>query len=340
MTNIITMGEIMLRLTSPGNLRLEQAQSFDVFYGGDEANVAVSLSIFGLDVAFITKLPQNSFGQEAIRQLKKYGVNTDFIKTDDQRIGINFYEIGTSIRPSRVIYDRANSSMSGVNPDDFDFDEIFNNAIWFHTSGITPALSKKTEKITRIALKKAKEKGLTVSMDLNYRKKLWSPKKARSIMADLMQYVDVCIGNEEEADKVLGFVPKNTDVNEGELNLEGYKDIFKEMKSRFGFKIIGTTLRESYSASDNGWSVLVYDGKQFYHSKKYNIHLVDRGGGGCAFAAGLIYGLVKEMPLGETVEFAAASSALKQTILGDFNIITREEVISLAMGDVSGRIQR
>ena len=340
MTNIITMGEIMLRLTSPGNLRLEQAQSFDVFYGGDEANVAVSLSIFGLDVAFITKLPQNSFGQEAIRQLKKYGVNTDFIKTDDQRIGINFYEIGTSIRPSRVIYDRANSSMSGVNPDDFDFDEIFNNAIWFHTSGITPALSKKTEKITRIALKKAKEKGLTVSMDLNYRKKLWSPQKAKSIMADLMQYVDVCIGNEEEADKVLGFVPKNTDVNKGELNLEGYKDIFKEMKSRFGFKIIGTTLRESYSASDNGWSVLVYDGKQFYHSKKYNIHLVDRGGGGCAFAAGLIYGLVKEMPLGETVEFAAASSALKQTILGDFNIITREEVISLAMGDVSGRIQR
>jgi 2-dehydro-3-deoxygluconokinase len=340
MTNIITMGEMMLRLTPPDNLRLEQTQSFNIFYGGDEANVAVSLSIFGLDVAFITKLPQNPFGQEAINQLKKFGINTDFIKKGGQRIGINFYEIGAAMRPSRVIYDRTNSAISDASPDDFDFDEIFDNATWFHTSGITPALSEKTEKITKIALKKAKEKGLTVSMDLNYRKKLWSPEKAKSVMTDLMQYVDVCIGNEEDTEKVLGFVPKNTDINKGELNLDGYRDIFKEMKTRFDFKIIGTTLRESYSASDNGWSALVYDGKQFYHSKKYNIHLVDRGGGGCAFAAGLIYGLVKEMPLGETVEFAAAASALKQTILGDFNLITREEVMNLATGDASGRIQR
>jgi 2-dehydro-3-deoxygluconokinase len=337
---INTMGEIMLRLTPPGNLRFEQSSYFDIFYGGDEANVAVSLSLFGLDVAYITKLPKNPFGEEALNQLRRYGVNTEYIQRGGKRIGINFYEIGAAMRPSRVVYDRSNSSISEAGVEDFDFDRIFKGSEWFHTSGITPALSDRSAKLTKKAMGKAKELGLTVSMDLNYRKNLWTSEKAQSVMTDLMQYVDICIGNEEDAEKALGFKPKDTDVYKGKLDLEGYKEIFKEMQKKFGLKIIGTTLRESYSASDNGWSAIIYDGKEFYLSKKYNIHIVDRGGGGCAFAAGLIYGFVKKMNPDEIVEFATAASALKQTILGDINLVSVEEVLNLTRGDISGRIQR
>ena len=340
MSMINTMGEIMLRLTPPGNQRFEQSSQFNVFYGGDEANVAVSLSIFNLDVAYITKLPDNPFGDEAINQLRRYGVNTEYIKRGGKRIGINFYEIGAAMRPSRVVYDRANSSISEADMEDFDFEKIFKDSVWFHTSGITPALSDKSSELTKNAMQKAREMGLTVSMDLNYRENLWTSEKAQSVMTDLMQYVDICIGNEEDAEKALGFKPEDTDVYKGKLGIEGYKKIFKEMHKRFGLKIIGSTLRESYSASDNGWSAIVYDGKEFYISKKYNIHLVDRGGGGCAFSAGLIYGFIKKMSIGEIVEFAVAASALKQTIMGDINLVNLPEVLNLVKGDISGRIQR
>ena len=340
MSQVITMGENMMRLTPPDNLRFEQTTSFNVMYGGDEANVAVSLSIFGIDSAFTTKLPKNPLGEAVINSLKRYGVNTDFIVRGGSRIGINFYEIGAAIRPSKVVYDRSGSSIAGAEVSDFDFDKIFKGAKWFHVSGITPALSERTTKITEKAMITAKQKGLTVSVDLNYRRKLWSPERAREVMTPLMEYVDICIGNEEDTEMTLGFKPKGTDVYKGKLNLKGYKEIFYKMKEKFNFKIIGTTLRESYSASDNGWSTFVYDGKDFYHSRKYDIHLVDRGGGGCSFAAGLIYGLLTGLTIKEANEFAAATSALKQTIYGDFNLVSVDEVMNIIKGDKSGRIQR
>lgn len=340
MSKVVTMGEMMLRLMPSNNLRIEQAPAFDAIYGGDESIVAVSLARFGIESAYVTKLPDNPLGRGALNSLRSHGVNTDFIVTGGERLGLNFYENGASIRPSKVIYDRRHSSIAEANPADFDFDKIFTGARWFHVSGITPALSDNTSAITEAAMSAAKRHGVTVSVDLNYRRKLWSPEKARKVMTGLMQYVDVCIGNEEDAEITLGFKPANTDVFKGEINLEGYKDVFKQMKERFGFKVVASTLRESYSASDNGWSALVYDGQEFHHSRKYEIHLVDRGGGGASFAAGIIYGLIEGKSLAETTEFAVAASALKQTILGDFNLVTVDEVIQLMKGDTSGRVQR
>ncbi len=340
MSRIVTMGEMMMRLIPPNNLRFEQTASFDVHYGGDESIVAVMLSRLNLDTAYVTKLPDNPFGQMAINHLRSHGVDISLIAMGGKRMGLNFYENGASIRPSKVIYDRADSAIAEAELSDFDFDRIFTGAQWFHLSGITPALSKKTEALTEKALKIAKQHGVTVSVDLNYRRKLWTPEKARKVMIRLMQYVDVCIGNEEDAEIMLGFKPSGTDVYKGEIDIVGYRDIFTQMKKQFGFKYIATTLRESYSASDNGWSVLVYDGKEFCHSRKYDIHLIDRGGGGASFSAGLIFGLVTGMSLRETTEFAAAASALKQTITGDFNLVTLNEVMELVKGDASGRVQR
>ena len=336
----MTLGEMMLRLMPSNNLRIEQAASFDAIYGGDESIVAVSLARFDIPTAYVTKLPDNPVGRAALNHLRSHGVNADFICTGGERLGLNFYENGASVRPSKVIYDRKHSAIAEAELSDFDFDKIFENAEWFHVSGITPALSDKAAALTEAAMRTAKKHGLTVSVDLNYRRKLWSPEKARKVMTGLMAYVDVCIGNEEDADITLGFKPANTDVFRGEINLDGYKEVFKQMKAQFGFKVIATTLRESYSASDNGWSALVYDGDVFYHSRKYDIHLVDRGGGGASFAAGLIYGLLTGKTLQETAEFAVAASALKQTILGDFNLVTVDEVMQLAKGDASGRVQR
>lgn len=255
-------------------------------------------------------------------------------------MGLNFYENGASVRASNVVYDRKYSAISSAEPEEFDFDGIFSDADWFHVAGITPAISPKAAVLVEAAMKAAKKHNVTVSVDLNYRSKLWSPEEAQAVMIPLMQYVDVCIGNEEDAEKVLGFKPENTDITKGELDIEAYKDVFIKLKERFGFKYIGSTLRESFSASDNGWSTMIYDGKEFYHSKKYNIHLVDRGGGGASFAAGMIYGLLNNMSLQDTCEFATAASALKQTITGDFNLATLDEVKKLMGGDASGRVQR
>lgn len=340
MAKVITMGEIMLRLSTPGYQRILQSDSFDVNYGGGEANVAVSLANYGHDAYFITKVPKNLIGDSALAALKKYNVNCDYVAKGGERLGIYFLETGASMRASNVIYDRAHSSIAEAEPSDFDFDKIFDGADWFHFTGITPAISDKAALLTEEACKDAKRKGLTVSVDLNFRKKLWSSEKAQRVMTNLMQYVDVCIGNEEDAEKVLGFKPGNTDVTSGELELAGFKDIFKQMVDKFGFKYVVSSLRESYSASDNGWSGCIYDGKTFYHSRKYNIRIVDRVGGGDSFAGGLICGLLDGKSMEDALEFGVAASALKHTIPGDFNLVSRAEVEALVGGDASGRVQR
>ncbi len=337
---VVTLGEIMLRLSTPDFKRFVQADSFEVTYGGGEANVAAALCNYGLNGTFVSKVPANPIGQAAINHLRRYGVDTQFVARGGKRLGIYFLETGASMRASQVVYDRADASISEVEASEFDFDKILDGADWFHTTGITPALSDKAAALTLAALKAAKAKGITTSIDLNYRKKLWSKEKARQVMTELCQYVDVCIGNEEDADTTLGFKAEGTDVTKGELNLDGYKSVFKQMKEKFGFKYIASTLRESHSASDNGWSALVYDGNEFYHTKEYNVRIVDRVGSGDSFASGFIFGLVTGMKLGDAAEFGVAASAIKHTIPGDLNHATLGEVQELVKGDGSGRVQR
>lgn len=337
---VVTLGEIMMRLSTPDFKRFVQSDSFDVTYGGGEANVAAALCNYGLNGTFVTKVPNNPLGQSAINHLRRYGVDTQFIARGGNRLGIYFLETGASMRASQVVYDRADASISDVDASEFDFDKIFEGADWFHTTGITPALSDKAAALTEAALKAAKARGITTSIDLNYRKKLWTKEKAREVMTRLCQYVDVCIGNEEDADTTLGFTSKGTDVTKGELNLDGYKDVFQQMKAKFGFKYIASTLRESHSASDNGWSALVYDGAEFYHTKSYEVRIVDRVGSGDSFASGFIYGLVTAMKMSDAAEFGVAASAIKHTIPGDLNHATLAEVKDLVGGDGSGRVQR
>jgi 2-dehydro-3-deoxygluconokinase len=337
---VVTLGEIMMRLSTPDFKRFVQSDSFDVTYGGGEANVAAALCNYGLNGTFVSKVPNNPLGQSAINHLRRYGVDTQFMARGGNRLGIYFLETGASMRASQVVYDRADASIADVDASEFDFDKIFEGADWFHTTGITPALSDKAAALTEAALKAAKARGITTSIDLNYRKKLWSKEKAREVMTRLCQYVDVCIGNEEDADTTLGFTSKGTDVTKGELNLDGYKDVFQQMKAKFGFKYIASTLRESHSASDNGWSALVYDGTEFYHTKSYEVRIVDRVGSGDSFASGFIYGLVTGMKMSDAAEFGVAASAIKHTIPGDLNHATLAEVKDLVGGDGSGRVQR
>src|SRR6266496_4956422 len=337
---VVTLGEIMLRLSTPDFKRFVQADSFDVTYGGGEANVATALCNYGLSGTFITSVPNNAIGQSAINHLRRYGVDTQYIARGGERLGIYFLETGASMRASQVIYNRAGASIAGAEINDFDFDKIFDEADWFHTTGITPALSDKCATLAESALKTAKAKGITTSIDLNYRKKLWTKEKAKEVMTKLCRYVDVCIGNEEDADTTLGFKAKDTDVTKGELNLEGFKDVFKQMKDKFNLKSIASSLRESHSASDNGWSALVYDGNEFYHTRKYEVRIIDRVGSGDSFASGFIYGLVTGMPMKDAAEFGVAASALKHTIPGDLNHATLSDVKDLMKGDASGRVQR
>lgn len=337
---VVTLGEIMLRLSTPDFKRFVQADTFDITYGGGEANVSAALCNYGLQGTFVSKVPNNPIGQAAINHLRRYGVDTQFIARGGERLGIYFLETGASMRASQVVYDRAHASISEASVSDFDFDEIFEGADWFHTTGIMPALSDSAAALTLAALKAAKARGITTSIDLNFRKKLWTKEKAREVMTELCYHVDVCIGNEEDADLCLGFKAGNTDVTKGELHLDGYKDVFHQMKEKFGFKFIASSLRESYSASDNGWSALVYDGSEFYHTKEYKVRIIDRVGSGDSFASGLIYGLVTGMPMNEAAEFGVAASALKHTIPGDLNHATLSEVKDLVKGDGSGRVQR
>ena len=338
---IVTLGEIMLRLSPAGvNNRFVQADCFDVVYGGGEANVAVSLANYGHDAYFVTKLPKHEIGQAALNALRRYGVHTDHIARGGDRLGIYYLESGSAMRPSKVIYDRAGSSIATAKVEDFDFDAIMEGADWFHWSGITPAISDAAAELTRLACEAAKRHGVTVSVDLNFRKKLWTKEKAQSIMRPLMQYVDVCIGNEEDAELCLGFKP-DADVEGGKTDAEGYKAIFEQMKKEFDFKYVISTLRESFSASHNGWKAMIYNGEEFYVSKHYDIlPIVDRVGGGDSFSGGVIHGLLTKPTQGEALEFAVAASALKHTINGDFNLVSIEEVEALAGGDGSGRVQR
>ena len=330
----------MLRLSPNGNMRFVQADRFDVQYGGGEANVAVSLANYGNESCFVSKLPANEIGQSALNALRRYGVSTKYILRGGGRLGIYFLETGSAMRPSKVVYDRAHSAIAEAQASEFDFDECMEGADWFHWTGITPALSDSAAQVIEAACKAAKKNNVTVSCDLNFRKKLWTSEKAQSVMVPLMDYVDVCIGNEEDAELCLGFKP-SAKVEKGETNAEGYKGIFQEMADKFHFKYVASTLRESFSASHNGWKAMIYDGTTFYESHRYDIlPIVDRVGGGDSFSAGLIHGLVHGWPQGEALEFAVAASALKHTINGDFNLVSEDEVKSLAGGDASGRVQR
>ena len=340
MSKIVTLGEIMLRLSTPGHSRFVQSDAFDVVYGGGEANVAVSCANYGHDAYFVTKLPTHEIGQAAVNSLRRMGVHTDYITRGGDRVGIYYLESGSAMRPSKVIYDRAHSAIAEAMPDDFDFDAIMAGADWFHWSGITPALSDSAAELTRLACEAAKRHGVMVSVDLNFRKKLWTPEKAQSVMRPLMTYVDVCIGNEEDAERCLGFKP-DADVEAGQTAAEGYKGIFRSMAEAFGFKFVASTLRESYSASHNGWKGMIYDGREFYVSRHYDIEpIVDRVGGGDSFSAGIIHGLLTKPSQAEALEFAVAASALKHTIPGDVNMVTAAEVEALVGGDTSGRVQR
>lgn len=337
---IVTLGEIMLRLSTPSNYRFVQVDNFDACYGGGEANVAVSLANYGHEAYFVSKLPQHEIGQAAVNALRRYGVDTRYIARGGDRVGIYYLESGASMRPSKVIYDRAHSSISEATADDFDFDEIMEGADWFHWSGITPALSDSAAAIVKTACEAAKRHGVTVSVDLNFRKKLWTAEKAQSVIRPLMQYVDVCIGNEEDAELCLGFKP-DSDVAAGKTDAEGYKAIFQAMRETFGFRYVVSTLRESLSASHNGWKGMIYDGSEFYVSRRYDIlPIIDRVGGGDSFAGGLIHGLLTMKSQAEALEFAVAASALKHTIPGDFNMMSASEVMSLAAGNANGRVQR
>lgn len=330
----------MLRLAPEGYLRFVQADSFEATFGGGEANVAVALANFGMEVSFVTKLPKHEIGQAAVNSLRKYGVGTENIVRGGDRVGIYYLEKGASQRPSKVIYDRVYSAIAMSDTGDFDWDKIFEGVEWFHFTGITPALGDNVADICLEACKKAKEKGLTISFDLNYRKNLWSSQKAQEVITKLTQYIDICIANEEDAEKVFGIKADNTDITDGKLNNEGYKQVAEKLVRQFGFKRVATTLRESISASDNRWSAMLFDGKDFYFSKKYNVHIVDRVGGGDSFGAGLIYASMNGFSQQAAIEFAAAASCLKHTIEGDFNILSVSEAATLAGGDGSGRVQR
>lgn len=336
----VCFGELMLRLTPNLYDRFVQTEKLCATFGGGEANVSVSLANYGLDAKFVTKMPSHEIGQMAVNSLRKYGVDTSDIVRGGDRVGIYYLEKGASVRGSKVVYDRAHSSIAEATTADFDWNKILEGANWFHFTGITPALGDNVADITLEAVKAAKEKGITVSCDLNYRKKLWTKDKAREVMTKLMPYVDVCISNEEDADDVFGIKAEGTDVNRGKLNDEGYKSVAKQLADKFGFKYVAITLRESISANDNNWGAMLYDGKEYCFSSKYSLHIVDRVGGGDSFGGGLIYSMMNGKSTQDTIEFAVAASALKHTVEGDFNLVSASEVESLVKNGGSGRVQR
>ena len=340
MSKVVTFGEIMLRLAPNGYYRFFQDDQMQATFGGGEANVAVSLANYGMDSVYVTKLPDHAIGQAAVNSLRYFGVDTSKITRGGERVGIYYLEKGASQRGSVCIYDRKYSSIQQATVKDFDWDEIFDGADWFHFTGITPALGENVVEICKEACIKAKEKGVKISCDLNYRGKLWTREQARKAMTELCQYVDVCISNEEDAKDVFGIEAENTDITGGKLNKEGYKSVAKQLSDKFNFEKVAITLRSSISANDNDWAAMLYDGNDYYFSKEYHLHIVDRVGGGDSFGAGLIYSLISGKSSKDTIEFAVAASALKHSIEGDFNRISVKEVEKLAGGDASGRVQR
>ena len=340
MGKFVCFGEIMARLNPPGYLRLVQTQQLEITYAGGEANVAVSLANFGKNAVFVTRLPDNDLTKAAMRRLRGFGVDISRIAIGGDRMGIYFVEKGASQRASKVLYDRKYSAIAQAQPSDFDWDGIFEETEWFHFTGITPALSDNAAQICLEACKKAKEKGIVVSCDLNYRNKLWTGSKAGTVMGELMEYVDVAIANEEDCEKVFGIKASGTDVTGGMLSKEGYGEVARTLAERFSIPTVAITLRGSISANDNHWAGMLYQKEKCYFSREYLIHIVDRVGGGDSFGAGLIYGCLNEMSAQETIEFAVAASCLKHSIEGDFNQVSVEEVKKLAGGDGSGRVQR
>ena len=342
MSRIVTFGELMLRLQPYNYERFVQCEHVEFTFGGGEANVAVSLANYGMDAAFVSKLPAHSIGQAAVNSLRRYGVDTSLITRGGDRVGIYFNEKGASQRGSVCIYDRAHSAIQLASSSDFDWDKIFEGVAWFHFTGITPALGPNVVEICKEACKAAKAKGVKISCDLNYRGKLWTRAQAREAMTELCQYVDVCISNEEDAKDVFGIEAEATDIYAGELNHKGYKSVAKQLADKFGFEMVAITLRESHSAFDNGWRAMLYNvaKDEYCFSKKYNLHIIDRVGGGDSFGSGLIYSLLSGKDTQAAVEFAVAASALKHSIEGDYNMVTVAEVEKLAGGDGSGRIQR
>lgn len=340
MSKVVTFGEIMLRLVPEGYLRFVQADRFMASYGGGEANVAVALANFGVDVAYVTKLPNHEIGQAALNTLRQFGINTNYIARGGERLGIYYLEKGASQRGSLVVYDRANSSIATASKTDFNWDEIFSGAEWFHFTGITPALGPVLVDICIEACKKAKEKGLKISCDLNYRAKLWTRQQANEAMSELCKYVDLLIANEEDAKDVFSIEAEDSDIHSGKLSHEGYIGVVKKLLERFNFEKVAVTLRSSKSASDNGWAGMLYSDGEFYFSKEYDIHIVDRVGGGDSFGAGLIYSFLNGSSAQDALEFSVAASALKHTIEGDYNLVSVGEVRKLSGGDSSGRVQR
>ena len=337
---VVTFGEIMARLSPPGYQRLIQTKSLELTFGGGEANVAVSLSQFGLPARFVTTLPDNDLGRACQGELTRYGVDVSHIGFTPGRMGLYYCEKGASQRPSKVIYDRAGSAVAQAGPTLYDWKTIFDGVSWFHFTGITPAISDAAADAALEAVKTAKAAGATVSCDLNYRKKLWSREKAGRVMAGLMEYVDVLIANEEDAADVFGIHAEATDITKGVIDLAGYQSVARQLCERFSVQKVAITLRESISASRNNWSAMLYNGTDCMRSKRYEIDIVDRVGGGDSFAAGLIYGLSTGMTDADALEYAVAASCLKHTIEGDFNLVNRDEVLALAGGDGSGRVQR
>ncbi|WP_016776225.1 sugar kinase [Anaerophaga thermohalophila] len=340
---VVTFGEIMLRLSTPGFLRFSQAASYDANFGGGEANVAVSLANYGIESRFVTRLPNNDLGRACRMELEKYGVDTSKITHGGERLGIYFLETGAVARPSKVIYDRAHSSFATVGSGLFDWDEIFRDANWFHWTGITPAVSQGAADACLEAIKTANKKGITVSCDLNYRKNLWKyGKKANEVMPELVSGCDIVLGNEEDAAMVLGIKPEGVDITGGHVEAEAYRSVSEQIMKQYPrVKKVITTLRGSISASHNSWSGVLYDGKNLYTAPTYQItHIVDRVGGGDSFMGGLIYGLLTYNDDEKALRFATAASCLKHTIHGDFNQVTVEEVEKLMSGDASGRVSR
>ena len=340
---IVTLGEIMLRLKSPGLERFFQSPSLEATFGGGEANVAVSLANYGMDAKFVTALPDNAIAESCIRELRGFGVDTsDIVTTKNGRVGIYFLESGTNQRPSKVIYDRSESSIAIAKPEDFDFAKIFEGANWFHITGITPALSQSAADLSMAAVKAAKEMGLTVSCDLNYRKNLWKyGKEAKEVMRELVKYVDVIIANEEDCQKSLG-MESSSNVESGELDTAKYEKLAQDVLALYpNAQRIAITLRESKSANHNDWAACICDRNEFYVSKKYEIkNILDRVGGGDSFGGGLIYGLLNYDNQRDALEYAVAASCLKHSISGDYNRVTKKEVEALMGGDGSGRVQR
>jgi len=340
MGKIVTFGEIMLRLAPNGYYRFFQNDQMQATFGGGEANVAVSLANYGMDASFVTKLPKHAIGQAAVDSLRYFGVDTKDITRGGDRVGIYFLEKGASQRGSVCIYDRAYSAIQQAKSEDFDWNKIFDGADWFHFTGITPALGGNLVEICKEACIAAKNKGVKISCDLNYRGKLWTRDEARAAMSELCKYVDVCIANEEDAKDVFGIEAENTDIYGGKLNKEGYKSVAKQLMDTFGFEKVAITLRTSISANDNDWAGMLFDGDNYCFSKEYHLHIVDRVGGGDSFGAGLIYALLNGKDTQQAIEFAVAASALKHTVEGDFNRVSVSEVEKLAGGDGSGRVQR